>query len=217
MLDGSLIQSSYTFKGLTVGNHTITVTDTNGCIKTISFTIPFTDGGGLILNLVSKSDVSCIGGNDGFIKVIASGGTPGYTYMISKNSRERHYVLNNKFFNLRAGTYTVFAKDANNNIAQIVVVINDGLVNCKNTITSINNLSINPYPNPSNREFNISIQTDSDEDILVEVFDIFGKKVYQSKAEKFKTIRLGAEFKPGSYFVRVIQGAKTVTKEIIKQ
>ena len=64
--------------GLCPGTYTCIVSDTNGCLDTISVIItePLALSSG-----ISKTDVICNGNCDGQVSVSPSGGTPGYTYL----------------------------------------------------------------------------------------------------------------------------------------
>ena len=94
-----------TATGLSAGSYTVTVTDANACTTTQSFTItqpvPLVAGAGTINN------VSCNGGTNGSATVVASGGTPGYTYSWSPSGG-----TNATATGLAAGTYTVTVTDA---------------------------------------------------------------------------------------------------------
>ncbi|HLP53906.1 MAG TPA: T9SS type A sorting domain-containing protein [Fluviicola sp.] len=70
-----------TVSGLTAGVWSCTITDANGCINVVTFTI--TEPSQLVLNAsaVSHTDVTCFGASDGTASVDpASGGAGGYTY-----------------------------------------------------------------------------------------------------------------------------------------
>lgn len=89
---------------LIAGDYIVTVTDANGCSKFSSIKI----NQPIELNLeTTKSDVNCHGGNDGNAKVIASGGTPNYSYLWSNGATTD--VINN----LSTGNYSVTVTDAN--------------------------------------------------------------------------------------------------------
>lgn len=86
----------------------VTVTDSRGCFDTISATItqPLT----AVATTVTKTDVSCFGGNDGTATVVATGGTPGYTYLWSRGTG----ATNTTVTGLTAGAITVTVTDTNN-------------------------------------------------------------------------------------------------------
>ncbi|MBN4066147.1 SprB repeat-containing protein, partial [Candidatus Amoebophilus asiaticus] len=102
--------------GLAAGTYTVTVTDANGCqtIESIIITQP------AIIGLsMTKSDVTCNGGNDGQASVAVVGGFPAYTYQWSSGGTA---PLESS---LSAGTYTVTVIDANGCIAIDSIVINE--------------------------------------------------------------------------------------------
>ncbi|TND10447.1 MAG: hypothetical protein FD123_89 [Bacteroidetes bacterium] len=66
-----------TASGLMAGSYTCTITDGNSCVSTQTVTITEPTA---VSATSSQSDVSCNGGSNGTASVVASGGTPGYTY-----------------------------------------------------------------------------------------------------------------------------------------
>ena len=208
-LDAGPSQTSSTFRSVGAGTHFITVVDLNGCSKMSTFTVNQVSSSGMALTVISKTDVTCKGGKDGTIEVKASGGREPFQYALANGN----YQISNRFYGLRPGTYRVFAKDANNNIVNIVVIILDGKRPCRIGKSTVN---INTYPNPSTTSFKLSIETDSDDEVSIEVIDLLGRRVYQTKASTERNFNFGQDFKAGSYFVRVIQGETQSTQKIIK-
>lgn len=93
---------------LTAGVVTVTVTDSRNCFDTISASI--NQPADSISTVITKTDVSCFGGNDGTAAVTATGGTPGYTYSWSSGTPP---LSNPAVTGLRAGTVSVTVTDAN--------------------------------------------------------------------------------------------------------
>lgn len=209
-LDAGPSQTGSTFRSVGAGTHFITVVDLNGCSKMKTFTVNQVSSTRMALTLISKTEVTCKGGKDGTIEVKASGGREPFQYAIGTGN----YQINNRFYGLRPGTYRVYAKDANNNIVNIVVVILDGKRPCTFGKTAVN---INTYPNPSTTSFKLSVDATSDEEVIIEVMDLYGRKLYQEKGGADKTYNFGQYFKAGIYFVRVTQGQVQTTQKIIKQ
>jgi gliding motility-associated-like protein len=107
--DGVNFQNSATgqFSNLTANTYTISVSDNNGCIDTVSVAV----NEPVLLNSNSVSvDVTCFGYTDGQIVSVATGGTPGYSYTLSSGSQN----TNGTFTGLVSGTYTITITDANN-------------------------------------------------------------------------------------------------------
>nr|MBA3900362.1 PKD domain-containing protein [Bacteroidota bacterium] len=100
-------QVSQTAINLPAGAHTGIVADSRGCMVTEIVTLGQPTP--IIANVTTK-DVRCFGESNGEATVIASGGTPGYTY--SWNTAPAQNV--STATGLPAGTYSVVVKDANN-------------------------------------------------------------------------------------------------------
>ncbi|MFA9389790.1 MAG: gliding motility-associated C-terminal domain-containing protein [Prolixibacteraceae bacterium] len=100
---------------LSAGSYEVKVVDANGCFtenKSVSITEPQV----LIAthNLISDSNVTCPGGNDGEISLTVSGGNGGYTYDLSGdlNRTSQNASANFNITALVAGTYSVLVKDS---------------------------------------------------------------------------------------------------------
>jgi len=103
-LDGIVFQNSNSFTGLNGGTYTGYVKDANGCISTISVTV--IEPAALALT-PTVGDVSCSGGNNGFVTLSLAGGTTPYAYLWSNNATTQN------IFNLADGKYFVKVTDNN--------------------------------------------------------------------------------------------------------
>ena len=92
---------------LAAGTYTVTVTDAAGQSFTSSYTIIEPSE---ITATYSVTNVTTLGGNDGSIDLIASGGVPPYLYYWSTSPTQTTEDISN----LIAGTYTVWIVDVNN-------------------------------------------------------------------------------------------------------
>ncbi|MFD0988718.1 hypothetical protein ACFQ1R_01300, partial [Mariniflexile jejuense] len=92
--------------GLTAGTWTCTVTDSNGCSSSQSFTV--TQPTALVATATSQTNISCNGGSNGSATVTASGGASGYTYSWAPSGGTGATATG-----LSAGVYTVTITDAN--------------------------------------------------------------------------------------------------------
>ncbi len=102
--------------GLIAGTYTVTVTDANGCTKTISATV--TQPNPIVIT-ATHTDVKCNGGNTGSIDLTVTGGTPAYTYNWDKAPDIEDPT------GLTAGTYNVTVTDANGCTGTYSVIINE--------------------------------------------------------------------------------------------
>ncbi len=211
-LDGGNSQTRPLFRSLKPGNHIITVTDSNGCSKTISFTvIKKAHHNHFAISLKSKKDVSCKDASDGEFELVENGGASPFTYIIQNTDKK----IGNKLTNLYPGVYNVIGTDGNNEKDTITVEILNSNFKCE-TIEKGNSIKINTYPNPSAGIFNLTLESESTEDAYIEVFDLFGKRLFQTNMYHNQKVSLGSDLRPGSYFVRVVQGQKIISQKIIK-
>jgi len=84
----------------------VTVTDNNNCTKTASIAVG--EASALAISLISKTDRSCTGGNDGAIDISASGGALPYNFIWSNG------IATEDISGLAAGSYTVTVTDDGN-------------------------------------------------------------------------------------------------------
>ncbi|OAZ02840.1 MBG domain-containing protein [Flavobacterium succinicans] len=96
--------------GLIAGNWTCTITDSNDCTTTVTFTI--TEPGSLNVTAASQTNVSCFGNSNGAASVnTPTGGTPGYTYNWTPGNPTGDGTAS--VTGLVAGTWTCTVTDAN--------------------------------------------------------------------------------------------------------
>lgn len=98
-----------------IGPNTITVTDANGCLETLTINMP--SPGTLVSQTEAITNVSCYGLCDGSMSISASAGTAPYQYNWSNG--EHGTQINN----LCAGRYTVTIIDAENCVSHQIANI----------------------------------------------------------------------------------------------
>jgi gliding motility-associated-like protein len=111
------------------GTYKLVVRDTANCSDSITVTLVSPPALNPNLNAIAET----CGNNNGMAWAIATGGTPGYTYLWNNNA------VNDTIFNLSKGTYTITITDANGCTFQSSVFIdslggpgiNDSVVNVK--------------------------------------------------------------------------------------
>ncbi len=119
-IDGTNYQASNNFTGLATGTYTGYVKDAAGCVSTknnifIGVAAP------IVVNPFARIASSCA--NDGSIEVYRSGGIAPYTYSLDNVT----YQTSNKFFNLPAGSYTAYVKDAAGCVGSQSVTVAQGV------------------------------------------------------------------------------------------
>ena len=100
------------------GSYSVSISDSNNCA--VSATVSISNTIGPNLTMVSTTDVSCFGGNNGVATVLASGGaTP---YQFNWFPYGGHATVAN---NLSANTYSATVRDSNNCLTALNVTINE--------------------------------------------------------------------------------------------
>lgn len=105
--------------GLSPNTYIADFEDFNGCSALLQYTATVADLPCGISSSINKTDVNCLGGNDGTISIIVNGGTAPAN--ISWGHGASGFILNN----LTAGTYTYNYSDANpaNNFSGTVEIL----------------------------------------------------------------------------------------------
>jgi hypothetical protein len=226
-----LFSSNNNFNNLTAGLYIIYVQDKNG-LQASSLQVKVNDGLTVCpfqLNLANTSNVSCNGGSDGSVNVLASGGTPPYTYNINYGI----FSASNNFNNLGAGLYVIYAHDKNGLEAPpLIETITNGIGACSlastsatslsdnisisNTLPTSNHLTISAAPNPTRDLFTLLIRSGSTEPVNFQVLDVNSKIVYQSIGKLNAPNTFGGNFLSGMYFIRVQQGTNVQTIKVMK-
>lgn len=122
-------QTTATISNQCAGSYTCTVTDANGC--TANDTITISQPTALLL-VPSETDVSCFGSCDGTAGVVASGGTPAYTYSWAPGGQTTANINA-----LCAGSYTLTVTDANACTGTLTITITQPVA-IQNNVTSVN-------------------------------------------------------------------------------
>ncbi|NJN77020.1 MAG: T9SS type A sorting domain-containing protein [Saprospiraceae bacterium] len=111
-------------------------------------------------------------GNGG-INTTVSGGASPYSFHWSNGGTTANLA------GLNAGTYMVTISDANGCTDTFSTVIDYTVSTAE--IASISNLNI--FPNPSNGQFNVSIELDGIHEVAIEVVNTLGQVIYRTSPE----------------------------------
>jgi N-acetylneuraminic acid mutarotase len=85
------------------------------------------------------------------------------------------------------------------------------------TETAVNGLSVHALPNPTSKYFTLNVRSNSKESITVRVVNITGQVIESRTVASNITLQVGSDYKPGSYFVQVVQGNDRKTLHLVKQ
>jgi len=97
--------TSEDISNLTVGNYSVAITDSNGCVETQMFVVSQPDSMDVI---ISSNDISCFGANDGTASAIVNGGFSPYQFNWSNGGTQNQTSL------LQVGNHSVIVSDSNN-------------------------------------------------------------------------------------------------------
>ncbi len=82
----------------------------------------------------------------------------------------------------------------------------------------VNKLKVHAMPNPSNHYFTIITQGNAGQKLNITVFDVLERLVEaRNNMPANGNIRIGDEYRPGIYFIKVVQGNEIKTLKLIKQ
>lgn len=118
-INGGTPQSSNQFTNLPAGNHTIEVTDNNGCTDVVSVTITQPD---VLSYTTSVTPASCSGDCDGEIQIVATGGTMPYQY---SSNNGMLFDTNPTISGICAGVVNLVVKDDNGCLTNSTVTITE--------------------------------------------------------------------------------------------
>lgn len=106
-LNGGTPQASNTFTNLSQGSYTVDITDGNGCVAAVSFTI---NQPPILQYTFTTQDATCNGNCDGIITITATGGTGAYSYSVDNGITFSNSSI---LTNLCAGNILTVVKDVN--------------------------------------------------------------------------------------------------------
>ncbi|MES2629206.1 MAG: gliding motility-associated C-terminal domain-containing protein, partial [Bacteroidota bacterium] len=114
--------NAFPHTGIAAGNYVVKATDANGCISQQSITLTQPP----VLSVTSTAkvypggkNVSCFGEDDGEVGLVASGGTPAYSYLWS--SGQTTPLLTG----LKAGSYSTRITDANGCVTNVITTLTE--------------------------------------------------------------------------------------------
>lgn len=125
----------------------------------------------------------------------------------------------------RIYTIIVTCTDAAGNLntdVKDVVVAPEKTTSATNTdmaevIEAVDGLKLTAYPNPTNTNFSIQVRSsDVKEKITMQVFDVNGRLMLVKNLQAGSVIRLGDLYRPGVYYLRVLQGKQHKEMKLVK-
>jgi gliding motility-associated-like protein len=102
--------SATSISNLKPGNYDLRITDNGNCPFFKTYTI--TEPADIVIAVISKKEISCLGSNNGSVDINVTGGTGNYTYTWTKNGAA--FAGSQDISNLGPGNYTVSVTDIKN-------------------------------------------------------------------------------------------------------
>ncbi|HMH21169.1 MAG TPA: T9SS type A sorting domain-containing protein [Puia sp.] len=208
-LNGMPFQTSNSFS-VSTGIYVVFVKDDLSGQFAVAVTIvdqPFR----LSLKVVDRADAT-YGHANGSFTVTGTGGTAPYQYSIDNGSS---YQPSGTFGNLSPGTYQVSVKDDHGCIALDQTTINIQNRGPKGG-NDDNSVRATVWPNPSTTFFTLSLSSSTEQPVEIQVFNLFGHIVWQTKGEAPHTYQFGQNFPCGLYLVKIMTKEGTQTLKLIK-
>ncbi|HTI10574.1 MAG TPA: hypothetical protein VL832_18525 [Puia sp.] len=83
--------------------------------------------------------------------------------------------------------------------------------------TEANGFTVSAHPNPARQSFTLVFRSDDDQPIMIRVADAFGRLIeVRGNVAPNGTLQIGSNYRPGNYYVQVIQGEDRVTLHLVK-
>ncbi|MCD6019148.1 MAG: hypothetical protein K0S53_2269 [Bacteroidetes bacterium] len=192
LVQGAPVCAATTCTNLCAGVYTLNVTDMNGCTATSNVLISQPTQ---LMATISNTNATCAGCTDGAASVLASGGTPGYSYTWLPGSQTTPSIAN-----LAVGCYTAQVFDNNGCVVTATTCISFGtsVAQLQNTGSS---LSI--FPNPGKGVFTIS-NTIKTAQFDVVIINALGQTVMTESGENISEIAFDlSTYSRGIYYAKV--------------
>ena len=165
----------------------------------------------LRLSVDDYKDETSSGTKDGFVKVVASGGTPPYKYYFEGSIYSSSY-----FTGLVSGEYEIIVEDKNKCTSTIVINLVDGTTGLDSETLLANTLNI--YPNPARDLVTFSGTNHSNSTIEISVYTISGQRILQKEikqADKYEYKWEIQNYPAGIYIVRVQGNDSAIIRKLI--
>ena len=88
-------------------------------------------------------------------------------------------------------------------------------IDAKNS-EGLNELEVISYPNPTITSFSLIVKADANEKVVMQVFDINGKMIETKNVNPYSITKVGDNYLPGAYVVRIMQGKKHKEIKLVK-
>jgi hypothetical protein len=195
-------ETASSIEDLTAGVYAVEVTDHNGCVGTMSFTVN-QPAAPLVVNAVlnpASGDFS----QDGSIDITVTGGTPPYNYSWSTGTEIQDLD------SLNPGNYTITITDAKGCALATTFTVEKA-----SSVEEIGALDLKIYPNPT-AEFSL-ISAGGKTINQITLNDISGKEIYVKNVNSFNYKLETEGLSNGTYLLNIKVEGKTHIKRLVIQ
>lgn len=157
-------------------------------------------------------------------------GAQGYKFVVTNGAQTREYITVNPRFQLPQLTGGAAANTAytirvdvlyNANYVQgtILCTINTSPTATRQTNTALEIYEVSAYPNPYAETFKLNVNTSSEDEVGVRVYDMLGREVEAREASvaNVTNLEIGSQYPSGVYNIIVTQGNNVKTLRVIKR
>jgi len=199
-IDGGInTQSSDMFTGLGTDTYNVWIRDANDCIYEEEVVLGTCD-----LTITASAETATnTTSDDGTVTIVASNGTPPYSYSINGGIS---YVSDNVFSGLTSGEYSIAVQDINNCIATLEVIVDFETSTTQTTYGS----EIKVFPNPTNGLFTLELTAPelNQAKIEYEVLDASGKLILNDHLTRYNDFYAAQisilTYPSGIYYIRFV-------------
>ena len=157
-------------------------------------------------------------------------GAQGYKFVVTNGAQTREYTTVNSRFQLpllaggaAANTAYTIRVDVLYNLSYVqgtvLCTINTSPAATRQTSSALAIYEVNAYPNPYAETFKLNVNTSSEDQVSVQVYDMLGRQVEarQASVAAITNLEIGSQYPSGVYNIIVTQGANVKTVRVIKR
>jgi hypothetical protein len=192
-----------------------------------SITTPATPGTSRVIQPTCGSTINALWTNIYAQQVV---GAQGYKFVVTNGAQTREYTTTNSRFQLPLLAGGAAANTAYTIRVDVLYALSyvQGTVLCtittspgatRQTNAALDIYEVNAYPNPYAETFKLNVNTSSEDQVGVQVYDMLGRQVEarQATVANITNLEIGSQYPSGVYNIIVTQGSNVKTLRVIKR